>query len=174
MATDSMQILHKPQHPSYDTCSKSDCQTMVDCSSVRTIGNITTKFDEKLRDLGKDVTERMRLVISNEVLKVKDDLHSENRQIAENMHVEIRKILDERLAFLSTKLERNMISLDELQATVAKIKSNAAHMSEDSEKETRSVEGKLRVIEDDMKNNTNNLSHLTDNVKKLFDEYNKR
>lgn len=171
---DDMQLLHKPQHPNYDTCSKQECQTMVDVSSVKTIGLINNKFDEKLHEALKEQRTNTELKVSNAVLRVKDELHQEVRQLAENMHVEIRKVLDERLSFIATKLERNTKTLDQLQADVAKIKTDHRNKCESDDKKTRSMNDKISSIEDATNIASRELEGLTSNVKKLFDEFNRR
>ena len=171
---DDMQLLHKPQHPNYDTCSKQECQTMVDVSSVKTIGLINNKFDEKLHEALKEQRTNTELKVSNAVLRVKDELHQEVRQLAENMHVEIRKVLDERLSFIATKLERNTKTLDQLQADVAKIKTDHRNKCESDDKKTRAMNDKISSIEDATNIATRELEGLTSNVKKLFDEFNRR
>jgi hypothetical protein len=174
MEGQDMQLLHKPQHPNFDSCSKQDCLTMVDVSSVRTIGLVNSKFDEKLHDALKEQRTNTELKVSNAVLRVKDELHQEVRQLSENMHVEIRKVLDERLSFIATKLERNTKTLDQLQADVAKIKSEQRNKNESDEKEVRSMRTRIRTMEDSVKLAMSNLDGLTSNVKKLFDEFNRR
>ena len=174
MATDSMQILHKPQHPNFDSCSKQDCQNMVDVSSVKTMAMITSKFDEKMHEALKDQRTNTELKVSNSVLRVKDELHQEVRQLSENMHIEIRKVLDERLSFIATKLERNTTTLDQLQADVSKLKTDQRNKNESDEKEIRSMNSKIRAVEEATKNASSNLEGLTSNVKKLFDEFNSR
>lgn len=169
-----MELLHKPQHPNFDTCSKQECQTMVDVSSVKTIGLINSKFDEKLHEALKEQRTNTELKVSNAVLRVKDELHQEIRQLSENMHIEIRKVLDERLSFIATKLERNTKTLDQLQADVAKIKTDHRNKCESDDKKARAVDNKILSLEDATNVATRDLEGLTSNVKKLFDEFNRR
>lgn len=169
-----MELLHKPQHPNFDTCSKQECQTMVDVSSVKTIGLINSKFDEKLHEALKEQRTNTELKVSNAVLRVKDELHQEIRQLSENMHIEIRKVLDERLSFIATKLERNTKTLDQLQADVAKIKTDHRNKCESDDKKARTVDNKILSLEDATNVATRDLEGLTSNVKKLFDEFNRR
>lgn len=169
-----MTLLRKPQHPTYDACSRQDCQTMVDVASVKTIGLITNKFEDKLRDAVREQNSNTELKLKNAVLTVKDELHQELRQLTDNTHVEIRKVLDERLTFMSTQLERNSKAIDELQADVAKIKSESRNQVEKDEKDLRSVQDKLRLVVEESATTKTNLEHLTANVRKLFDEFNKR
>ena len=88
-----MELLPKPQHPRMENCSRTEVQTIVDVATVKLAGQINTKFDEKMRDKDKDTIGRVELMISNSVLSVKDQLHTEIRQMQEGMHVEIRNCL---------------------------------------------------------------------------------
>lgn len=169
-----MELLPKPKHPRMDACSKQDCQTMVDVASVKLAGQMTIKYDEKIREASKDTVGRVELMISNQVLRVKDELHSEIRRMQESMHVEIRKVLDERVSFITTKLERNTRTLDELQANLSTLKSDFAEHNERNVKELRSLDTRCQGAEDDSKKNTQALKQLRGAVEKLYDEFNRR
>lgn len=169
-----MELLPKPQHPRMENCSRTEVQTIVDVATVKLAGQINTKFDEKMRDKDKDTIGRVELMISNSVLSVKDQLHTEIRQMQEGMHVEIRKVLDERVSFILTKLERNTRLLDDLQATISNIKADLSQHSERNVKQIRSLETRTQAVEDDVNKQSSSLKQLRSAVEKLYDEFNRR
>jgi len=75
----------KPGHPHLTACSSKECQTMVDISSVKTIGIITAKMNEKIQQCIKDNSEKTLLLIEVVKLKAKNDLLYEMQQLKESV-----------------------------------------------------------------------------------------
>jgi len=170
----SLELYPKPQHPRIESCSKQECLTMVDVACVKLAAQMTTKYDEKLRDRTKDTMGRVELMISNSFLKVKDELHREIREMEETMHAEIRKILDERLTFLTEKLQTNGRTLNELQTKLATLKTDFAENDGRRAKELRTLDLAVQKSDSSSVSNATSLKQLRTAVETLYTEFNRR
>jgi len=119
----TMAILPKPRHPDLDKCSREECQTMVDMSSVRLLASMTSKIDEKIDRASEKISSRTELLISNAVLKLKDELRTLNTEAFSVMRRELDQL----------KSNWNHTSSDHLDTSTASAAATAAACSENTE-----------------------------------------
>lgn len=87
-----MSLLPKPRHPDLNKCSREECQRLVDMASVRTLATVTTKIDDKLDHFSEKISSRVELMISNAVLKLKDELRTANSEAISSLRQELEQL----------------------------------------------------------------------------------
>ena len=117
-----MELLPKPRHPDLDKCSREECQTMIDMASVRTVSSMSSKYDEKLDRLKSELNSRVDLMISNAILKLKDELRTLNNATLD----QLRKEIDELRSSVGSsdnvlKITENSKNLEKLRGNVQKL-----------------------------------------------------
>lgn len=113
-----MELLPKPRHPDLDKCSREECQTMIDMASVRTASSMSSKYDEKLDRFKSELNTRVDLMISNAILKLKDELRTLNNTTLD----QLRKEIDELRS--STGGPDNVLKINENSKNLEKLRGN--------------------------------------------------
>lgn len=167
-----MKLLRKPQHPHYESCSKQECQNMIDVSSVKTISLITNKIDEKIKESTEQQKTTSDLKRTNAVLKLKDDLHQELREMNHTIQIEMTKGLDDRLRYILEKIDLNTKNIASIQATLADMTADMRTRCKETHETIKTDEEKLNSVSDKLQSEHKELQTLTGNVKKLYDAYN--
>jgi len=126
-----MSLLPKPRHPDLNKCSREDCQRLVDMASVRTLATVTTKIDDKLDHFSEKINSRVELMISNAVLKLKDELRTANSEAISSLRKELEQLREDihqsptlknnDCAVNKTSIAENAENLRQLKANVQKL-----------------------------------------------------
>lgn len=167
-----MKLLRKPQHPHYESCSKQECRNMVDVSSIKTIALITNKMDEKIKESIEQQKTNYDLKRNNAILKLKDELHKELREMNNVIHTEMTKGLDDRLRYILEKIDLNTKNIASIQATLADMTADMRTRCKETHETIKTDEEKLNSVSDKLQSEHKELQTLTVNVKKLYDVYN--
>lgn len=167
-----MKLLRKPQHPHYESCSKQECRNMIDVSSVKTIALITSKMDEKMKESIEQQKTNSDLKRINAVLKLKDELHQELREMNHTIQIEMTKGLDDRLRYIIEKIDLNAKNIATIQATLTDMTTDMRTKCKETHETIKSDEATLKSMSDKLQSEHKELQTLTGNVKKLYDAYN--
>jgi uncharacterized phage infection (PIP) family protein YhgE len=124
-----MEILPKPRHPDLGKCSREECQTMVDMASVRTLASVNSKLEEKVDKISETISMRTKLLISNGILKLKDELRTLITETTQGIQRELDQLKEDyrKLEYssgsskLADACAENTENLTKLKANVQKL-----------------------------------------------------